>query len=152
MEVSANDEEDTWSSRLKFVRKGTECVFGRVKGWFRLFKTSSWFSTREREGRYCVVHGLHNLQHVSTVVRLGKLEKDMDWAGKDGMAVDKVGVFAPETDVGDMLRGPVDATFHEFRQQLQAVNHFTYETKGGGFVGFAWRNHLTTLCCRVGQT
>ena len=60
--------------------------------------------------------------------RQGKLEKDMDWAGKDGMADGKTGRFAPETAV-DTLPGPADKNFHDFRQQL--VDHFTYEKAGG---------------------
>ena len=128
MKVYANDEEDACSSRLESVRKDIECVFGRIKGRCRIFKTALLFSTREKVDNAwftaCIIHNM-----LLQFDGLGKLEKDMDWAGKDGMADGKTGQFAPETAVDDTLPGPADKSFHDFRQQL--VDHFTYEKAGG---------------------
>ena len=105
-----------------------ECVFGRAKGRWRLFKTGILFSTREKIDNAwftaCIIHNM-----LLRFDGLDKLEKDMDWTGKDGMADERTGVFPPETCVGNMSQGSNAASFHEFRKQL--VDHFTFENKGG---------------------
>ena len=128
MKVYANDEEDAWSSRLESVRKDIECVFGRIKGRFRIFKTALLFSTREKVDNAwftaCIIHNM-----LLQFDGLGKLEEDMDWVGKDGMADGKTGRFAPETLRHNSLPGPAEKTFHDFRQQL--VDHYTHEKAAG---------------------
>eukprot|EP00904_Undaria_pinnatifida_P004183 jgi/Undpi1/13766/HiC_scaffold_9.g03417.m1 len=83
-------EEDAWSSRLESVRKDIECVFGRIKGRFRIFKTALLFSTREKVDNAwftaCIIHNM-----LLQFDGLGKLEEDMDWVGKDGIADGKTG-------------------------------------------------------------
>ena len=134
MKAYADDEEMAWSTRLESVRNDIECVFGRLKGRFRICKTGILFSTREKIDNAwftaCIIHNML-LQHDG----LDKLEKDMDWEGKDGMADERTGVFPPETDVGDMSQGIGDASFHEFRNKL--INHFTFENKGGRICWFS---------------
>lgn len=127
MKVYANDEEDAWSSRLESVRKDIECVFGRIKGRFRIFKTALLFSTREKVDNAwftaCIIHNM-----LLQFDGLGKLEEDMDWVGKDGMADGKTGRFAPETLRHNSLPGPAEKTFHDFRQQLVDL----HAREGGG--------------------
>lgn len=128
MKAYANDQEMAWSTRLESVRKDIECVFGRAKGRWRLFKTGILFSTREKIDNAwftaCIIHNM-----LLRFDGLDKLEKDMDWTGKDGMADERTGVFPPVTGVGNMSQGSNAASFHEFRKQL--VDHFTFENKGG---------------------
>ena len=96
MKAYANDQEMAWSTRLESVRKDIECVFGRVKGRWRLFKTGILFSTREKIDNAwftaCIIHNM-----LLRFDGLDKLEKDMDWTGKDGMAVSYTHLTLPTT-------------------------------------------------------
>ncbi|CAB1108083.1 unnamed protein product [Ectocarpus sp. CCAP 1310/34] len=60
--VYANVAEQQWSKRLESVRKDIECLFGRLKGRFRLFKTGILFGDRTKIDdacfTACIIHNM----------------------------------------------------------------------------------------------
>lgn len=120
--VYASVEEQQWSKRLESVRKDIECLFGRLKGRFRLFKTAIVFLHRESIDNAwftaCIIHNM-----LLKYDRLDLLEVDMDWEGKDGEADSTTGAF-PDVATADSEEDEEggDAAFHTHRQRL--VDHF----------------------------
>ncbi|CAN0508570.1 unnamed protein product, partial [Ectocarpus sp. 12 AP-2014] len=60
--VYANVAEQQWSKRLESVRKDIECLFGRLKGRFRLFKTGILFGDRTKiDDAWFIACIIHNM-------------------------------------------------------------------------------------------
>lgn len=134
----ASEAQQEWSKRFESIRKDIECLFGRLKGRFRLFKTGIMFGTREKiDNAWFTACIIHNMLHQFD--GLANLEKDMDWAGKDGEADQTTGEFPVSTAADNTAGEEVDdgdntEAFNLFRQQL--VNHFAYKKKRGEICWF----------------
>lgn len=111
---------------MESVRKDIECLFGRLKGRFRLFKTGILFSTSEKiDNAWFSACIIHNMLHQFD--GLANLEKDMEWLGQHGQADEITGAFPAEADVGSMEDDGVDDTaFQVHRKRL--VDHFAYKS------------------------
>eukprot|EP00752_Nemacystus_decipiens_P008561 g7647.t1 len=76
-------EELIYRERLESVRKDIECFFGILKGRFRILKMPLLYrGIYKLDSIYQTCCALHNMLHAFD--GLGLLEKDVDYAGKDG--------------------------------------------------------------------
>lgn len=75
--------ELVYRERLESVRKDIECFFGILKGRFRILKMPLLYrGIYKLDSIYQTCCALHNMLHAYD--GLGLLEKNVDYAGKDG--------------------------------------------------------------------
>lgn len=129
-----NTDEHDWSERVESARKDIECVFGKVKGRFRIFWTKILFNDKDKIDNAwftaCIIHNM-----LLQFDGLDVLEKDVDWEGADGDADDTTAEFLPEEKTDDVTEDvPEDVSFTKLRDEL--VEHFTYKKRRGELAWF----------------
>lgn len=113
-----NLDEVFWSKRLESIRKDIECLFGRLKGRWRLFKGTILFDRREKiDNAWFTACILHNMLHA--LDGLGDLDEDADWVGSAGALGEGAQAAVEVADNEQPAPG-----FNAFRNEL--VTHFKW--------------------------
>ena len=92
---TADVDKARWSKQLESVRKDSECVFGILKGRFRILKIPLLFhKIHQIDNIFYTCCVLHNMLLINDGMDIPAWEEGVDWAHLDGL----LGVAAADED------------------------------------------------------